>query len=254
MKKIICLSVLGILIVLILSGCKCNHSIKFNATCALPQVCEKCGEKFGEINPNGHEWIDATCTLPKTCNLCNKTEGEKLEHIWIEATCTTPKKCKLCGLTEGGELGHSWVEATYENPKTCSICNITEGSPKERPPMSVTISPSVPYSFNQYYSSGKLWRTVRITNIRTEFEESYNGKYRIKLYFSGEKTYDEDGPNYSASCSIGIKVYDENGYVVATDDYFTEDLQVGDKFKDDESTIFKDLPRGNYKIELIGTK
>ena len=50
------------------------------ATCTSPAICEICGESFGELDPNGHKWLDATVDAPKTCELCGKTEGDPLSE------------------------------------------------------------------------------------------------------------------------------------------------------------------------------
>ncbi len=254
-NKLLLLMLVVFNVAFVLAGCGCKHENLSEATCLYPQTCHECGKTFGEVSSE-HNWVEATCKNPKECKICGVTDGEKNnEHIWVEATCTSPKKCTTCDLTEGDALGHSWVEATYEEPKRCTTCGETSGSPKERPPIEISITPSIPKKFSYVYSfSGKTRDTVNITNVRTEFEPAYDeGKYNIILYLSGEKTYDCDGPNLSRSCSIGIKVYDEDNYVVADETFYTPDLKVGDKFRDKEERIYEDLDGGKYRIELMST-
>ena len=93
MNKIIKLGLIGLTVIVTMTGCCINH-----------------------------DWKEATCTQAQTCSKCGEIEGEPLGHEWIEATCTTPRTCGRCGETEGEALGHQLSEATYQQPATCSIC------------------------------------------------------------------------------------------------------------------------------------
>lgn len=106
----------------------CFHSSWSEATCTIPETCERCGKTKGE--PLGHDWIEADCENPKTCKICGETDGEPLGHKWKDATCENPKTCELCGKTEGKTLEHKWKEATCEKPKTCEVCGKTQGAAK----------------------------------------------------------------------------------------------------------------------------
>ena len=66
--KRVSIVLLGILLCVLLAGCKCEH-----------------------------EWAEATCTEPKTCTKCKETEGEPLGHNWKAATCEEPETCTRCG-------------------------------------------------------------------------------------------------------------------------------------------------------------
>ncbi len=98
MKKKLLAGLLALVMVLLLTGCGCDH-----------------------------EWQEATCTTAKTCTVCGEVEGAPLGHVWQAVTCTDPKTCTTCQLTEGEALGHDWQEATTEAPKTCANCKLTEG-------------------------------------------------------------------------------------------------------------------------------
>lgn len=93
MNKIIKLGLIGLTVIVTMTGCCINH-----------------------------DWKEATCTQAQSCSKCGEIEGEPLGHEWIEATCTTPRTCGRCGETEGEALGHQLSEATYQQPATCSIC------------------------------------------------------------------------------------------------------------------------------------
>ncbi|MCM1133731.1 MAG: hypothetical protein NC340_09705 [Ruminococcus flavefaciens] len=250
------------------------------ATCTEPETCELCGEIKGE--PLAHIWLEATCTEPKTCELCGETEGKTLEHKWIkadcgnpktcelcgetegeptgkhkweEADCANPKTCSVCGATEGKANGHKWVDATYDSPKTCSVCGETSGKPLERPEFEVYLDTAVPFEVSDYYSSGKQRLSASITQADVSYEkDKYDGTYNIILKFGGTKTYDCDGDNYSRSISIGIKVYDSEGYVFADSTYYSPDIAVGDSFRNDEKKIYEDLEPGCYYVKLLSTK
>ena len=75
--KRVSIVLLGILLCVLLAGCKCEH-----------------------------EWAEATCTEPKTCTKCKETEGEPLGHNWKAATCEEPETCMRCGEKRGTAKGH----------------------------------------------------------------------------------------------------------------------------------------------------
>ena len=95
--KRVSIVLLGILLCVLLAGCKCEH-----------------------------EWAEATCTEPKTCTKCKETEGEPLGHNWKAATCEEPETCTRCGEQQGELADHKWKEATCEETGNilvyCSTC------------------------------------------------------------------------------------------------------------------------------------
>lgn len=128
MKRSWLICTLVMVLILLLSGCGCDHEW-LAATCSASKTCQLCGKTEGEPLP--HTLQDATCISPKKCTVCNATEGEALPHTWEEATCTEAKTCTVCKTTEGNPLGHTWKNATCTAPKTCKICKITEGKTSE---------------------------------------------------------------------------------------------------------------------------
>ena len=126
MKRRVLVGILAMVLILLLTGCKCEHEW-MAATCAAPKTCQKCGETEGETLP--HTWQEATCSAPKTCTVCGATEGEALPHTWQEATCSAPKTCTVCSATEGEALPHTWQAASCTVAKTCEVCQVTEGDP-----------------------------------------------------------------------------------------------------------------------------
>ena len=108
------------------------------------------------------------------------------------------------------------------------------------------LTPSTPSTYHYYSYSGSKYCTVKITSIRYEMSGD-----DMKIYLSGEKTYDTKGSSYSRSCAVGFKVYDSQGYVVQSGTFYSDDLCVGDKFKDDYFWVY-DLEIGEtYTLELL---
>lgn len=90
---------------------------------------------------------------------------------------------------------------------------------------------------------------VKVTNVQYKVKEWLNDKVVIDIYFTGEKTYDYKGEGNSDSCAIGWKLYDKEGYVVKTGAALTQDVMLGEKFKDCDITLY-DLEPGEYRLEL----
>lgn len=109
------------------------------------------------------------------------------------------------------------------------------------------ILPSLPTTINKLSYKNIPSTTVKITAITYEIFSN-----KIILYFTGTKTYDKSGNDYSRICAVGYKIYDSEGYVVETGTYYTDQIKVGDEFRDDAEPIFFDvLPGETYTIELI---
>lgn len=105
------------------------------------------------------------------------------------------------------------------------------------------ITPSVPSTYHYYGYSAS---SVKITNIRYEMFGN-----DMRIYLSGEKIYDKNGSHYSNSCKVGYKVYDSDGYVVASGTFYSDAMCVGEKFKDDYF-LACDLKIGEtYTLELL---
>lgn len=135
MKRISLFFALILVLMLALTGCKCEHEW-LEADCNTPMTCRLCKKTEGE--PRAHEFAEANCVTPETCVLCGHTQGQTGAHHWLEASCQAPKTCELCGATEG-ELGeHTWQDATTDAPKTCSLCAVTEGEKIQTDPRFTT--------------------------------------------------------------------------------------------------------------------
>ena len=127
------------------------------ATCSAKAVCEACGGKYGERDPNNHDLVHheakaPTCTdigwdayeACKNCNYTTRTELPALNHDLVQheakaPTCTeigwdaykTCSRCDHTTYTELPALNHDYqavtVEPTCETDGytifTCSRCN-----------------------------------------------------------------------------------------------------------------------------------
>lgn len=110
--------------------------------------------------------------------------------------------------------------------------------------------PDVPCYIDDRTYSGTLEHSVKITNIT--YEVSGDDLY---IYFAGEKVYDSDGNNYSRSCTIGWKLYDSEGYVVASGTCYTEALSVGEKFRNEKAYAWDCIvPGENYKLVILDVR
>lgn len=226
---------------------ECDHDWVL-VDCEKPETCSKCGETQGTAP--GHDWEDADCENPKTCAVCGETEGSALGHDWVEADCDDPQTCSRCGKTQGGARGHVWLDATYDAPQTCGICGKTQGSPLEKPSVSATITTPLPAEVTRL--PGNQFGEVRIllTDASVETVDK-NGYYELYVYLTGEKTFDAKGETNSQHGSGCIKVYDEEGYLVATESFITDELAVGEKFRDLKTKIHYDFAAGHdYSIEF----
>ncbi len=113
--------------------------------------------------------------------------------------------------------------------------------------------PSLPRDLTYSSSSGKVYSKVNVTQMTYEFKENYDGTMCLTLYFSGQKTYDYKGDGNSSACRIGWKLYDEEGYVIKTGTCYTSALETGEKFKNEEDSIYN-LEPGHYSIKLINVE
>ncbi len=110
--------------------------------------------------------------------------------------------------------------------------------------------PNLPRELTYSVLSDEVYSKVNVTQMSYEFKENNDGTMRLILYFTGQKTYDYKGDNNNSSCQIGWKLYDDEGYVIKTGTCYTSSLETGEKFKNEEETIY-DLEPGHYSIKLV---
>ena len=233
------------------------------------RFCERCGYEISYIisartshyfSWNG--WIvtkAATCTEEGEkeckCSYCDEKETETihmLEHSYgewqttKEATCTTDglrERICECGEkeTETIPAGHKYSNGICDNCNK-GLINI--------------ILPNTPITVHRFNYNGSVDVTGKITSIAIEkITERNEGTYYIRFSWAGEKTYDDDGNNYSSSVAIAYKLYDSEGYVVKSGTSCSVGVCVGEKFKDQKIEWgYIDLdPNETYTLEILST-
>ena len=109
--------------------------------------------------------------------------------------------------------------------------------------------PTLPTVIHDYNYDKSIDSSVKVTNIT--YEVSGDDLY---IYFTGEKTYDERGNSYSQSCKIGWKLYDSEGYVVASGTCYSDAIAVGEKFRNQKEYAWDCITTGEtYTLEIIHT-
>ena len=108
---------------------------------------------------------------------------------------------------------------------------------------SITL-PSVPATYSYTYDSDHVYSKVKVTHVSYQVDYGY-----LTLLISGEKTYDEDGDEQSDHCMFEYKIYDSENYVVDSGTIMTENLRVGEKFRNSEfSTLLVVEPGEEYRV------
>ncbi len=245
MKRTQILTVILLITILATTLASCGHTHQFDdwqvvksATCTESGEQERycdCGEKQTQpIASTGHNFGEWQIIKATTCTESGEQErycdcGEKQHqvvsagHLWSEATCTAPKTCQRCALIEGTALGHTTTTGY------CSQCG-EKISPKiELPDLPLTVS--------------SYGAAIKITEISCEIDWYYKN---IVCTLSGERT----SGSHSMTCSYSYKLYDSEGFVVASGKGYIGDISVGDKFRNEEFTIFLDEIDTSYTLVI----
>ena len=92
-----------------------------------------------------------------------------------------------------------------------------------------------------------------LTDVSYEIKE-YKYTNDIKLYFSGQKTYDSRGPGQSSNISIGLKLYNSKGEVLHSGTAISPGVCEGESWAKESCTkTFYDLPKDDYKLVILST-
>lgn len=147
-----------------------------------------------------HEWYEATCASPRTCSKCGETSGEAREHEFGEANYQQPATCEECGLTQGEVL-----QPDYE--KYGIVCDTKVDT--EYPFVNkcydndeLTTGRGIFTDFDVFLSDdeheerdGYEWRTVTFSLI---FDDENANEYGVGNYgYSISDYYDIQGANES---------------------------------------------------------
>ena len=87
---------------------------------------------------------------------------------------------------------------------------------------------------------------IQINDVSYKFEKDYLPQ--LKITISGEKTYGKSNSGYDI---ISYKLYDNEGYIIETNNIFLKSLNEGDKFKDDSIVIYDIIPGESYTLKLV---
>lgn len=107
--------------------------------------------------------------------------------------------------------------------------------------------PSLPLTVDDYQFYSSVQTTLRIDSI--VYEPAYEDS--LYIYFAGEKIYDADGETNSSISSFEWKLYDIDGYLIDAGTFYTDDLSVGDKFKDEYVYISGIKFGESYRLVIV---
>jgi hypothetical protein len=275
------IAVIAIVLVLIFAVFKHEHKWIYETTKVVTctedgiqyRTCDGCGttECITLYSPwDGHVWeswnTDGWVTTfacltngfkERVCTRCGYKETQTIpangSHTFYsfdavilkEATCTEEGlKETVCAYCDEKETKIIPYAHEYVNG-ICTKCN--------RGLINV-IFPNTPITVYDFNYDGSIDETCKITSLAIkEVKKNYNGTYSITFIWAGEKTYDDDGNNYSSSVGFVYKLYDSEGYVVHDSSVSSVGVKVGEKFKNQEfGPSYKELdPNETYTMEII---
>ena len=100
------------------------------ATCTQKAVCEKCGQKYGDLK--AHDFANGPYRYDgeqhwKKCANCDAIDT-KVDHSGGTASCTAKAKCSVCGQEYGGLKAHDFANGPYrydgeQHWKKCANCD-----------------------------------------------------------------------------------------------------------------------------------
>ncbi len=108
------------------------------------------------------------------------------------------------------------------------------------------ILPTLPDTIADFSYSGKTTSAVKISNITYEINDN-----DLYIYFSGEKTYDVEGNKYSRACVVGWKLYDSDGYIVDSGTFYSPNIAVGEKFRNEKAYAWDVIKPGETYTFVI---
>lgn len=189
-------------------------------------------------NKNGEVVYKAT-RIVKASDYSGWTNGYGKK--WTAAAIYIPYADITPGTTSEGTVSFE-VYNDYVSFNTSTL-NISSGLPLK--PTTITI-PTLPKTLHEYNYSGSITSSVKITNIT--YEISGDDLY---IYFTGEKTYDKEGNRYSRSCTVGWKLYDSDGYIIDSGTFYSPNIAVGEKFRNEKEYAWDVIKPGEtYRLEI----
>lgn len=108
--------------------------------------------------------------------------------------------------------------------------------------------PIFPDIIHEYSYDQSILTSYKITDMWYETSGT-----DLIIHYSGEKTYDSKGDKYSRSCKIGWKLYDSEGYVIDSGTFYTPNIAVGEKFRDETTKIYNCIKPGEFYVLKISS-
>ena len=119
--------------------------------------------------------------------------------------------------------------------------------------LTVKIENQLPKEFANYRYNGTVEQLYMLEEVKCQVTYSLSlDEYSVKMYFSGEKTYDYNGANQSDSVKISWKLYKDD-YVVDSGTCYTASVLQGEKFKDASSSVYELKEDGEYVLKILNT-
>lgn len=147
-----------------------------------------------------------------------------------------------CGTSNKGTLYFNVYNEGYFNFDTTKL-SISDNLPLMD---SYIELPTLPDIVSEYTYDREISTSYKITDISYEIQDD-----DLTLYFSGEKTYDRKGNNYSQSCKVGWKLFDAEGYVVESGTFYTPNIAVGEKFRNETDVAYGCIKPGEtYTLKI----
>ena len=259
-KKLLCS--IGVILVLICTLASCNKDDPPSSVCVHQwsqwqvtkkvtctenginaRICDKCGRTQEiTIYAEGHsysEWNtveESTCLTDgiteRVCANCPSKETKTIvapgSHSFDEWTVTKEETCTTEGTKERtcecGEKETKTIPAAHRYVNgICSECG--EGI------IDITL-PTAPIDVSWISNNGTINNTIKITAVKWEVaKDNANETKNINVYYSGEKIYNSENVAQISTCHLIYKLYDNEGYVIASGSLEIDYLAVGDKFK-----------------------
>ncbi len=113
--------------------------------------------------------------------------------------------------------------------------------------MVINISPvDLPKEVSNGYGD-HIQSSCIVNDFRYEVGYWNNGKAGLNIYFSGTKTYDENGDDANGYCNFAYKILSESGTVVASGTIYQDAIKANESFQDANGYADSIAP-GNYTI------
>ena len=117
----------------------------------------------------------------------------------------------------------------------------------------IVLKNSLPSEYTYYSYSGNPYTSCVVDDFTYDIGYWNNGKASVNLKISGKKTFDADGDNYSRSCNVGWKLYDQSNNVIDSGTFYSSQISVGEVFRESSSYV-SDLSVGTYTLELLDVR